>query len=75
MQLRKLETKVRTMTDSEFFKTDELKFIEEKILSFVNKINDYFGDNDGEALDEDGIAFVVELLRLRMLEANGVFEE
>ena len=63
------------MKNSEFLNNTELNDVEILIDKFVKDVNDLFGYNDGEPLVGDGVEFVITLLKLKLFEANVIFEE
>ena len=75
MKLSEIESKIQSMVESEYFKEDEIKFLTNHIMKFNKDLSDYFGNNDGEALDTDAIEFVIQLTKLRMLQMLGEYEE
>ena len=62
------------MNDSEYFNKKDLDFLKKEITQFIRKLDNYFGDNDGERLDTDSLEFVFTLLKLRSLEHFGEYE-
>lgn len=75
MKLVEIKHKVNELFESEFMDSKEMTDLDHILLKFVKELQDFFGYNDGEPLDEDGIKFVIELFRLRMLESHGVYED
>lgn len=63
------------MQTSAFFEKQQLELINIKVDVFIEKMNDEFGYNDGEPLDEDGIEFVIQLMKHKWWLANAVCEE
>lgn len=73
--LEQLETKLKDMLDSEFIGKEELLATESIIGETIGEINNVFGYNDGEPLDEDGIKFILEVIRLKWMIANAVYNK
>lgn len=73
--LEQLETKLKDMLDSEFIGKEELLATESIIGETIGEINNVFGYNDGEPLDEDGIKFILEVIRLKWMITNAVYDE
>ena len=70
-----IEHAITKMQTSEFIQEDQLKILNEKTDAFIKEMNDEFGYNDGEPLEEDGIEFVMQLMRYNWMLTNGVCEE
>lgn len=70
-----IEHAITKMQTSEFIQEDQLKILNEKTDAFIKEMNDEFGYNDGEPLEEDGIEFVMQLMRYKWMLTNGVCEE
>jgi len=75
MKLSELEDKYLELKSSEFLKSHEFNFLDTKITFFIKEVNDEFGYNDGEPLDEDGIKFITTLLEIKWKLGNNIFEE
>lgn len=75
MKLSEIQSKIKSMVESEYFEKNDLKFIETEISIFIDNIDNHFGDNDGERLDVDSLEFLFTLLRLRTLENLGEYED
>lgn len=75
MNQEQLEHKIQEMMSSEFLHNPEIINLEILIDKYVKEINDMFGYNDGEPLEEDGVEFVITLLKLKLYEANAIYEE
>jgi len=75
MKQKDLDKKINHMLDSEFLQDEELNKLNNAINDWIKTLDDIFGDNDGEPLDEDGIKFVTDLLKYRLLEHNAVLQE
>lgn len=63
------------MQKSEFLQDCHLFPLNKKTDDFINEMNDEFGYNDGEPLEADGIEFVIQLMKLKWMLANAVYEE
>ena len=74
MELSIIESRIQSMNDSEYFNKKDLDFLKKEITQFIRKLDNYFGDNDGERLDTDSLEFVFTLLKLRTLEYFGEYE-
>lgn len=70
-----IEHAITKMQTSEFLQEDQLKILNEKTDVFIKEMNDAFGYNDGEPLEEDGLEFVMQLMRYKWMLVNGVCEE
>lgn len=75
MKHDELVKKIAEMRHSEFLRPNEQKFIDKETEKFIKKINEFFGDNDGEPLDETGIKFVMDYLKLQMKLSLGVVDD
>jgi len=75
MKQKDLDKKINHMLDSEFLKEEEMNKLNNAINDWMKTLDDIFGDNDGEPLDEDGIKFVTDLLKYRLMEHNVVLQE
>ena len=75
MKQKDLDKKINHMLDSEFLQDEELNKLNNAINDWMKTLDDIFGDNDGEPLDEDGIKFVTDLLKYRLMEHNVVLQE
>src|SRR3989304_3860659 len=62
MKQKDLDKKINHMLDSEFLQDEELNKLNNAINDWMKTLDDIFGDNDGEPLDEDGIKFVTDLI-------------
>ena len=70
-----IEHAIIKMQTSEFIQKEQLTILNDKTDVFIKKMNDVFGYNDGEPLEEDGIEFVMQLMRYKWMLTNGVCEE
>lgn len=75
MNSLELASKIKQMLESEFLNKEEMTNVNEKVDAFIKDLNDDFGYNDGEPLEEDGIKFVVELITLKWKLVNAVVDE
>jgi len=75
MKQKDLDKKINHMLDSEFLQDEEMNKLNNAINDWMKTLDDIFGDNDGEPLDEDGIKFVTDLLKYRLMEHNVVLQE
>ncbi|KKN76219.1 hypothetical protein LCGC14_0372450 [marine sediment metagenome] len=74
MKQKQLEDALAKMEQSEFLK-DEFSIVDAKVDTFIREVNDFFGYNDGEPLDQDGIKFIITVLELKWKLANAIYEE
>lgn len=72
MKHSELVKKSTEMRHSQFLKSHEMRFLDREVEDFIKKINDFFGYNDGEPLDEDGVKFVTDYLKLNMQISLGI---
>jgi len=63
------------MEKSEFLQDYHQFILDKKTDLFIMEMNDKFGYNDGEPLEADGIEFVIQLMKLKWMLANAVYEE
>lgn len=75
MNQEQLEAKINAMQKSEFLQDYHQFILDKKTDDFIKEMNDEFGYNDGEPLEEDGIEFVIQLMKLKWMQANAVYEE
>ena len=75
MKEAEIENALTKMQTSEFLQEKQLDILNKKTDAFINEMNDAFGYNDGEPLEEDGIEFVMQLMRYKWMLANGVCQE
>lgn len=76
MKQEEVEDKIVEMVESEFMKSNELTSLTNKIDIFIKDCNNnLFGYNDGEPLEEDGLQFVLELIKYKWMLANAIYEE
>lgn len=75
MNQEQLEAKINVMQKSEFLQDYHQFILDKKMAVFIKEMNDEFGYNDGEPLEEDGIEFVVQFMKLSWMLANAVYEE
>lgn len=75
MKQEELENKLTEMKKCEFLQSEQFNTLDSKTAFFIKEMNDVFGYNDGEPLDEDGIEFVIQLMKYKWMLANAVCEE
>ena len=75
MNQQQLENKLEEMVKSEFIEPNELGLVRVECNNFIEKVNDIFGYNDGEPLDQDGLKFVLEMLELKWKLTNAIYED
>ncbi len=70
-----IENKLTEMKKCEFLQSKQFNTLDSKTAFFIKEINDVFGYNDGEPLDEVGIEFVIQLMKYKWMLSNAVYEE
>lgn len=75
MKQETIESILDKMKGSEFLQEHQFLLLDSKSNEFIKQVNEIFGFNDGEPLDEDGIEFVMQLIRYKWFLANAVYEE
>ena len=75
MNQEQLETEIRHHMNTDFIEKEQLLIVESILDEMIGRIDNVFGDNDGEPLDEDGIKFITKLLELKWKLSNAVYED
>ena len=70
-----LVAEINRMMKSEFLQKEHLDAIDSEIDKWITFLENLFGDNDGEPLEEDGIKFVTDLLKYRLMDYFSVLQE
>ena len=74
MNQEQLGNKLNELKSTGFISEEQFLMIDRYTNELIKGLNDVFGYNDGEPLDQDGIKFVVEVLTLKWKLANAVYE-
>ncbi len=72
---KQIVDKLTEMQKSMFFDEHEFRLIDSFSTEFIKNINEIFGDNDGEQLDECGIEHVLDFLKHKWMLTNGVVDD
>lgn len=74
MKREEIEQKIQELQDSEYLSSEDADKVMKEVDNFIKLLNDYFGYNDGEPLDEDGINFIIEYLLNKWKLVNNIYE-
>lgn len=75
MQQEQLENELSKLRKTEFIMISNFSMVDSFIDDFIRKVNDEFGYNDGEPLENDGIKFILKMIELKWKIANAIEDE
>lgn len=74
MKQEELQKKLDELKLSGFIPDENFLMVDRYANELIKGLNDVFGYNDGEPLEEDGIKFVLEVIKYKWWLTNAVCE-
>lgn len=75
MNQKELVAEINRMMKSEFLQKKELTIIDLEMDKWINFLDNLFGDNDGEKLEEEGINYISTLFKYRLMDYFAVLQD
>lgn len=75
LKVEQIEKKILELQNGEYLRSEELDFVKKEVDKIIKTFNDFFGYNDGEPLDIDGVEFIITYLKLKWYVTNAIVKE